>query len=70
MLSLLLSESHILQANPDTNLGDGDPAGEPPGLHVDKPGVLQRVAAQGEALSGEHGVGPHLQAGQTQVAVP
>lgn len=53
-----------------THLWDRHPAREPPRLHVDEPGVLQRVAAQRESLRREHGVRPHLQAGQTQVSVP
>lgn len=51
------------------HLWNSDPAGKPPGLHVNEPGVLQRVTAQRKALCGEHSVGPHLQARQAQVAV-
>lgn len=49
----------------NTHLWNSDPAGQPPSLHVNEPGILQRVSAQRKALSGEHGMGPHLQARQT-----
>lgn len=58
------------RAPANTHLWHGDSAREPSSLHVDEPGVLQGVAAQGETLSREHGVGPHLQARQAEVAVP
>lgn len=53
-----------------THLWNGDSPSEPPGLHVNQPRVLQCVAVSREALGGEHGVSPHLEARQAQVTVP
>lgn len=69
MSSLLhLSQCHRSLAN--THLWHGDPAAEPSSLHVNEPGILQGVAAQGETLSRKHCVGPHLQARQAEMAIP
>lgn len=58
------------QTHTRTHLWNSHPPGEATSLHVNEPGILQGVAAQGEALSREHSMGPHLEARQTQVAVP
>lgn len=52
-----------------THLRNRDPAGQRPGLHVDEPSVLERVAAHREALGRKHGMGPHLHPGEVQVSV-
>lgn len=54
----------------NAHLWHGDPAGKPSSLHVNEPGILQSVAAHGETLSRKHGMCPHLQAREAEVAVP